>query len=111
MEKLLFFDYSALVIDIVILGCMLLRKMTNGKLNKVFIFLAAMAVFTNTIDIIAVSFDKSGGLYIVEKMVYHSIYLLLRAFTSFFCMDRQVFTSFEYSIAQPSCTSSYRNIL
>ncbi len=87
MEKLLFFDYSALVIDIVILGCMLLRKMTNGKLNKVFIFLAAMAVFTNTIDIIAVSFDKSGGLYIVEKMVYHSIYLLLRAFTSFFCMS------------------------
>ncbi len=86
MEKLLYFDYAAMVIEIVLLGCMLLRKMTNGNMNRMFIFLVAMAIFTNSMDIIAVSFDKSGMLFVTEKMVYHSLYLLLRAFTTFFCL-------------------------
>ena len=87
MEKNLYFDYAALVIEIILVGCLLVRKMTNGKLNQVYIFLSTMAIFTCTSDIIAVCYDRSGGEFIVEKMVFHSIYLMLRAFTSFFCLN------------------------
>lgn len=86
MGKVLYFDYAAMVIGIVLLGCMLLRKMTNGKMNRAFILLVSMAILTNAVDIIAVSYDKLGGVFLTEKMIYHSMYLLLRAYTSFFCL-------------------------
>ncbi len=87
MEKILYFDYAAMVMDIVLLGCMLLRKMINGKLNRMFIILVTVALFTTAMDIIAVSYDRSAAPFIAEKYVYHSIYLMLRAFTSFFCLS------------------------
>ena len=87
MEKSLFFDYAAMVIEIVLLGSMLLKRMTNGKLNRAFILMVSAALLTDTMDILAVSYDRSPGLFITEKMILHTLYLLMRAFTSFFCLS------------------------
>lgn len=87
MEKSLFFDYAAMVIEIVLLGSMLLKKMTNGKLNRAFIIMVSAALLTDAMDILAVSYDRSPGLFITEKIIFHTLYLLLRAFTSFFCLS------------------------
>ncbi len=87
MEKSLFFDYAAMVIELVLLGSMLLKRMTNGKLNRAFIVMVSVALLTDAMDILAVSYDRSPGLFITEKMIFHTLYLLLRAFTSFFCLS------------------------
>jgi len=87
MEKSLFFDYAAMVIEIVLLGSMLLKRMTNGKLNRAFILMVSAALLTDAMDILAVSYDRSPGLFITEKMIFHTLYLLMRAFTSFFCLS------------------------
>ena len=87
MEKILFFDYSALVIEIVLLGCMLIKKMTNGKMNRAYILLVSFAILTAVADILAVTYDRTGNMFNTEKMIYHTLYLLMRAFTTFFCLS------------------------
>ena len=46
MEKNLYFDYAAIVLEIVLLSCILVRKMTNGRMNCVFVFLITTALLT-----------------------------------------------------------------
>lgn len=87
MEKNLYFDYAAIVLEIVLLSCILVRKMTNGRMNCVFVFLITTALLTTSMDILAVAFDGYGPGYIIEKYFFHTGYLLLRAFTSFFYLS------------------------
>ncbi len=87
MEKLLYFDYAALIVDIVLLFCIILRRMVHGKMNRIFLFVVCTSTFTCAMDIIAVQYDNSGMYYLTEKMIFHSAYLTMRAFTSFFLLN------------------------
>ena len=82
MTKLLYFDYAALIMDIVLLFCILLRRMVNGKMNRIFLFVVCTATLTCALDILAVQYDNTGMYYYTEKMIFHSAYLMMRAFTS-----------------------------
>lgn len=86
MGKNLYFDYAAIVLEFVLLICILLRRMNKGRLNSVFVFLVITALSTTSMDIFAVAFDAHSG-YIPEKIFFHTAYLLLRAFTSFFYLS------------------------
>lgn len=82
--KLLDYDYAALMLEIVLLITILLRRMIDGSLNKVFIMLSSTAILTTVSDIAAVTLDNMGGGNITAKITFHTIYLFLRALTSFF---------------------------
>ena len=83
MHKMLYFDYSAVVLEFVLLASILMRRMTNGKSNSMFIMLVTISIFTTSADIIAVTFDNLGSEFYYEKMMSHSVYLFLRALISF----------------------------
>lgn len=83
MHKMLYFDYSAVILEFVLLASILMRKMTNGKINSMFIMLVTVSIFTTSADIIAVTYDNLGRGFYYEKMMAHSVYLFLRALISF----------------------------
>lgn len=83
MEKVLYFDYAALILDVVFLTSILMRKMFNSKLNRVFIVMVTVVIFNTAADIIAVSLDNSGRGLLIEKYVFHSVYLTLHVFSAF----------------------------
>lgn len=83
MHKMLYFDYSAVILEFVLLASILMRRMTNGKINSMFIMLVTVSIFTTSADIIAVTYDNLGRGFYYEKMMAHSVYLFLRALISF----------------------------
>ena len=77
MDKIIYFDYCALIIIIVLFISVFSRKMTHGKVNKAFIATLLTTLLTIILDIIAISLDNSNGEYITAKYVFHGLYLLI----------------------------------
>lgn len=90
---MLYLDYAAIFLEFVLLLTIIMRKMIYGKLNHVFIFLVTTAMLTVSMDIISVVFGERAllahdpSLYYPERMTVTTIYLLMRAMTSFFYMN------------------------
>ena len=102
MVKNLYFDYTAIVLEIVLLSSILIRRMVNGRLNCVFVFLVTTALMTTWMDIFAVQFDGYGSGFFIEKYFFHSGYLLLRAYTSFFYMSYVIILTDTWIVAMNS---------
>lgn len=99
MVKNLYFDYTAIVLEIVLLSSILIRRMVNGRLNCVFVFLVTTALMTTSMDIFAVQFDGYGSGFFIEKYFFHSGYLLLRAYTSFFYLSYVIILTDTWIVA------------
>lgn len=83
MVKNPFFDYAAIMVEFILLACIILKRMTGGKLNRIFTFLIATSLLTTTMDVLAVSFDSRGTGFLAEKIIFHTCYLFLRSLASF----------------------------
>ena len=84
MQKMLYFDYAAFILEIVLFSAVLMRKMYNSKLNRIFILLVTLTIFTTAADIVAVSLDNNGQGFITEKMIAHSAYLFAHTISAFY---------------------------
>ncbi len=80
--KLVYFDYCAFSILIVLIVTMLLRKMTRGYSNQIFIFLMAVFSVAVTMDIWAVTLDNMGAGNLLYKYISHTLYLITRYCTT-----------------------------
>lgn len=80
--KLVYFDYCAFAIIIVLIVTMFLRKMTRGYCNQIFIFLMLMFCAAITMDIWAVTLDNLGEGHLFSKYIAHTLYLITRYFTT-----------------------------
>ncbi len=81
MEKLLYFDYCSLVIQAILLVCLLMKNMLNGKRGRIYLVLLSFSVFTTGMDIFAVSFDNYGPGNIIPKLVFHTLYIVCHGMT------------------------------
>ena len=81
MEKIVYFDYAAIVILGVLIVSFITRKMLKGRLNRDFLFLVVTAFLTTIFDVYAVAFDRFGDTFYVGKYVFHTLYLLFHSCT------------------------------
>ncbi len=79
--KVLYFDYCAFAICVIMLISVVFRKMVNGKASRVFTLLLAVSFLVIIFDIWAVRLDNMGEGRIGLKYFTHCAYLILRNFT------------------------------
>lgn len=79
MEKLLYFDYCALIILIILIVSTLLRNMFRGRVNRFFFALLVLSFITTGADICAVTLDNLGSGNIMWKYAAHTLYLLFHS--------------------------------
>lgn len=92
MEKLLYFDYCSLVIQAILLVCLLMKNMLNGKRGRNYLVLLSISVLTTGMDIFSVSLDNYGSGNIISKFIFHSLYLACH------CMTGMVFLGYLFSL-------------
>lgn len=81
MEKIIYFDYCALILLMILLLSTIFRRMTRGRVNYYFLAMLGMSILTVMADIWAIHLDELGPGNIVAKYVAHTLYLLLHNFT------------------------------
>lgn len=81
--KVLYFDYAAIVLQLVLLASIVMRRMYLSKVNRVFLVMVSVALLTTSADIGAVALDNAGAGLITAKWIFHSLYLFLHVFTVF----------------------------
>lgn len=75
MEKIIFFDYCAFVLVVILLITTISRKMIWGRQNSFFIYLTLVIMLNIVADIYAVNFDRMGTGNVTGKYIAHFVYL------------------------------------
>lgn len=81
MQKIIYFDYCAFCVLIILILSTIFRHMVKGKVNKFFLNLLGITLFTTAFDIWAVVLDNLHGVQVVAKYIAHSGYLMLHNLT------------------------------
>ncbi len=76
MEKIVFFDYCAIILICILLFSTISRKMTRGKQNQVFTGIIVLLLITAVSDACAINLDKMGPGNVLAKHIAHTTYLL-----------------------------------
>lgn len=84
MPKLNYFNYSALLIQVVILLSTFQRRLTKGRSNKFFLYTLLEIFVTTIFSALTIYFDNIGPGYITAKYITHWFYLLFHNITSLF---------------------------
>ena len=79
MEKIIYFDYSAAAVLILLAISVYIRRLTRGRLNRFYIGLLVMILVTCVADIYAINLDNSGVGNVTGKMFFHTLYLTLHS--------------------------------
>lgn len=82
MSKIVYFDYCALVIYVILILSLIMRRMTKSRANKIFLSMIGLCILTTISDIVAVHLDMSGSGYVVGKLIFHTSYLFLHSLLS-----------------------------
>lgn len=77
MDKIIYFDYCALLIFIILMVSTIFRGMTKGKLNRCFLLMLIVSILAGIADIGAVTLDNMGAGHVTAKYVFHTLYLIL----------------------------------
>ncbi len=81
MEQVLYFDYCALLILLVILISIYVKNMNTGSLNKYFKLILLCLLFTSFSDVFAVEYDRRLMSHVVERYIFHMLYLICHCFS------------------------------
>lgn len=84
MGKIIYFDYCALIILIILLISTFFRKMTRGRVNRYFLVMLIISIITVIADIWAIQLDEMGPGNIMAKYIAHTLYLLVHNVTPLF---------------------------
>lgn len=82
MNKIIYFDYCALVVYMILLVSLLLRKMTKSRPNRMFLSMIVLCILTTIADIVAVHLDMLGPGHVAGKHIFHTAYLFLHSMLS-----------------------------
>ena len=82
MDKLVYFDYCAVVIIGILLLSTISRKMTRGKQNQHFLFIIILILITTIADVCAINLDRMGAGNAAAKHIAHTVYLLAHMLTT-----------------------------
>lgn len=76
MDRVIYFDYCALALLVVLLLTLVLRKMTRGHVGRQFVFLVGATVIACAADTWANALDMVGEGEIAQKYLANTIYYL-----------------------------------
>ncbi len=79
MGKIVYFDYCAFFVFVIVIITTIMRKMTRGKLNRYFMWLVVLCLVTTIADICAVNLDNLGPGNVFAKYITHTLYLYLHS--------------------------------
>lgn len=82
MDKLIHFDICALILLLVLLFSVIIRKMTNGLTNRMFLVVMATMFASTLFNIWAVTLDNSGNANHVLLYIAHTGYLFTHNLTT-----------------------------
>ncbi len=80
--KLVYFDYCACIVLLMIFVSTVLRKMTKGRLNRYFLELVITALIASAVDISAVTHDNALLDNTSLRSFEHCVYLLFHSMTT-----------------------------
>lgn len=83
MERIIYFDYCALIILIILLISTVFRKMIRGRVNRCYLLMIAVSFITVLADIYTVHLDLLGDGNIAAKYISHTVYLLFHNLTPY----------------------------
>lgn len=75
--KSVVFDVSALIMLAVLLVTVVIRKMTKGTSNRLFLLQMVLAAFSTSFDILAVTLDNFNSNNVIALYIAHTGYLML----------------------------------
>lgn len=75
MSKLVYFDYCAAILLLILLVSTIFRKMTKGRLNRLFLVMVAVSLIAVGADIWAINLDNMGVGNRTGKYITHVMYL------------------------------------
>lgn len=84
MKTIVYFDYCAFIVLIILLISIIARKMTKGRHNLSFLAMLVVALLSVTADIFAVNLDNLGPGNVAAKYISHTAYLFFHILTPFF---------------------------
>lgn len=79
MTKILYLDYCAIIIYILIALAILIRRITTGLVNRVYTYLLITAFYAVLYDICAVSLDNTHSTAIWLNYTMHCGYIIIRS--------------------------------
>lgn len=82
MEKLNYFNYCAVVLLAILLISTILRKMTSGRLNRVYLYLVIAALVSTLFDVGAIACDNLEGCSTYLTFCMHTGYLISHNLTA-----------------------------
>ena len=86
MTSAVYFDYCALIVEVLIIVSLVLRKMTRGRLNRWAFVLISDIIVTTVAAILALTLEAKGSGYTAWKYIANTVYLWGLAQTSaIFC--------------------------
>ena len=77
LEKIIYFDYCAVILLLILLLSTISRKMTHGKQNRYFLNLIIVILITALADICAMNLDRLESHCITAKYIFNTLYLFL----------------------------------
>ncbi|MBQ8983261.1 MAG: EAL domain-containing protein [Lachnospiraceae bacterium] len=82
LDYILYFDYCANFILIILLATTLYRGMTTGRANKVYIEMLILGLLQTSTDIFSIVADRMGPEYIEFKYATNTLYLLFHSMSA-----------------------------
>ena len=108
MDKILYFDYCALLIFVLLMVSTIFRGMTKGKLNRYFLMMLLLSILAGIADVGAVTLDNMGAGHVAAKYFFHTLYLILHnSITPLYAIYLMEQTNTRHKI----CGKIYQNIL
>lgn len=101
MERILYFDYCAVLILFLLLITTIIRGMNHGRAHKLFISLVLVSLISALADIAAVLMDQYAGSWTTAKHVAHCLYLIFHnAATPIYMMYLIVLSDTEHKMGK-----------
>ncbi len=86
MEKLIHFDVAALILLLVLLFSTIMRRMTGGTANRIFLTMVVSAIAAAAFDIWAVLLDNAHATHLLSLNIAHGGYLLTHSLMAPTCV-------------------------
>lgn len=75
MQKIVYFDYCAIIFTCILLLSTISRGMTRGKQNRYFMYLIVLILVTSIADACSINLNLAGPGHVSAKYVAHTVYL------------------------------------
>ncbi len=76
MEKIIYFDYCALAVFVILTISVLARRMTKGRLNRNYLVLLGVCVLSSSADVLCIYLDNQLAGYVELSYLFHTLYLI-----------------------------------